>query len=286
MVWIPFDADETEQQELQVIREPIPDTMRPAVSSWLRGILNTGNQYGYTSVSTVNSIQSALRVSLDVDQSDPLASTIVKAIEARGDKFVLRVVDFLLSGQERELYSDDDPDAVRELRWHLDASLSAVAITAEAGTYRLEHRLPEGVEEATQLSVDASNATAGAHLAKALREMQGLEPDTAKVMTEGIRAVEAAAGAVVTPKDRKPTMGKIVGRLRDKKDWSLTLQRRDDGHPDHQAVVLGMLETLTFAEQHRHSGEPPSQTEAQAHALLAATLVGWFSTGAVVMAAK
>lgn len=44
-----------------------------------------------------------------------------------------------------------------------------------------------------------------------------------------------------------------------------------------------MLEALTFAEQHRHSGPSPFLREAQTHALLAATVVGWFSTGAIVM---
>ena len=283
MAWIPWDADETEQQELQVIREPIPDTMRPALEQWLHERLDSG--YGVTDPTRIHALQSGLRIHIAVPRGRVETDVLVARIMDLGDKIVLRVVDFILSSFE-ERPSRADLAKVADLDWHLSMAASGVQVTVRNEVHRLKRRLPEGVEEATQVSVDASNDIAGAHLAKALREMQSLEPDTAKVMTEGIRAVEAAAGAVVTPKDRKPSMGKIVGRLRDKEDWSLTLQTRDDGHPDHHAVVLGMLETLTFAEQHRHSGEPPSQTEAQAHALLAATLVGWFSTGAVVMAAK
>ncbi|WP_068482714.1 hypothetical protein [Pseudoclavibacter helvolus] len=283
MAWIPWDADETEQQELQVIREPIPDTMRPGIESWL--IQRRHYSMGNTNATRLNMIQTALRLRFSDTTGSIDTRQLIERISARGDQGVLRVVDLLLSEYKTNGYGTEDV-VVSRLRWHLDTAASAVDIGVQDGAFRLRRRLPEGVEESTQLSVDASNATAGAHLAKALREIQSLEPDTSKVMTEGIRAVEAAAGAVVTPKDRKPSMGKIVGRLRDKQDWSLTLQRRNDGHPDHHAVVLGMLETLTFAEQHRHSGEPPSQVEAQTHALLAATLVGWFSSGAIVMDAK
>jgi hypothetical protein len=60
------------------------------------------------------------------------------------------------------------------------------------------------------------------------------------------------------------------------------LAQRDDGHPDHAVVLIGMLETLAFAEQHRHSGHGYSEAEAVGHVQLAATLVGWFSAGVVV----
>lgn len=283
MAWIPWDADETEQQELQVIREPIPDTMRPGIESWL--IQRLTYSMGNTNATRLNMIQTALRLRFSDTTGSIDTRQLIERISARGDQVVLRVVDLLLSEYKTNGYGTEDV-VVSRLRWHLDTAASAVDIGVQDGAFRLRRRLPEGVEESTQLSVDASNATAGAHLAKALREMQSLEPDTSKVMTEGIRAVEAAAGAVVTPKDRKPSMGKIVGRLRDKQDWSLSLQRRDDEYPDHHSIVLGMLETLAFAEQHRHSGQPPSQTEAQTHALLAATLVGWFSTGAIAMDGK
>lgn len=280
MAWIPWDADEVEQQDLRVIREDIPETMRPALEQWLADRLDSG--FGNTDAETIHALQSGLRIQLLVPNGSLKTEAVVERITALGDRIMLRVVDFILGTLEERL-SRVEMAKVTYLEWHLSIAASGVQVAVQDGVHRLKRRLPEGVEEATQLSVDAANAVAGAHMAKALREVQSLEPDASKVMTEAIRAVEAAAGAVVTPKDMKPSMGKIVGRMRDKQDWSLTLKRRDDGHPDHHAVVLGMLETLTFAEQHRHSGPSPSLREAQTHALLASTVVGWFATGAIVM---
>ena len=107
-----------------------------------------------------------------------------------------------------------------------------------------------------------------------------MTPDTSKILREAIQAVEAAAGAVAIPKEGRPQLSKIVGALRDQKGWGLVLAQRD-GHPDHKAVLIGMLETLAFAQQHRHSGHGYSETEAVGHVQLAATLVGWFSAGVV-----
>ena len=285
MAWIPWDADEAEIEDLQVVREPIPESMRPALIAWLNRLLSTGAASRTTAGFTVNAIQTALRIHFNLLPGDIYTRDFVDRISIEGDKFALRVVDFLLSGQELDPYGNE-PDDVVDLRWHLDASASAVRVESVDGIYRIQRRLPDGVDDAAQISVGAANANAGAHLAKALREVHSLEPDSGLVMTEAIRAVEAAAGQVVIPRDQKPTMGKIVDRLKSKRDWKLTLQRRDDGRPDHQEVVIGMMETLVFAEQHRHSGTPPTQVEAQTHALLASTLVGWFATGAVVMDPK
>lgn len=100
-------------------------------------------------------------------------------------------------------------------------------------------------------------------------------------MTEAIRAVEAVAGEVVIPKDKQPRLGKIVSALRSSEKWSLRLPKRDDNHPDQRAVLIGMLEVLAFAEQHRHSGTEPDTQVALAHVELASVLVGWFASGVV-----
>lgn len=279
-VWVPWDADEDEVVQLHVVREPIPDSMRPALREWL--YLRLMDSSGISRESTVTTLQSALRINLEFERGNALTEELVNALEARGDKILLRTVDFLLALYEFHSYQAE-PSEVEALRWHLDTSLAAIDIVLQDRVYRLGRRLPEGVEAAAQLAVDSTPKVAGRHLAKALREMQTLEPDTSAVMTEGIRAVEAAAGAVVTPKDIAPRLSKIVAALKDKSAWTVSLQRRDDGHPDHRAVLIGMLETLAFAQRDRHAGKAPAVVQAQGHVLLAANLVGWFSTGVIQM---
>jgi len=279
-VWEPWDADEGELADLRVVRERIPDTMRPALLDWLYKRLHSS--YSSTSSEVVNDLQSALRISLGFDRGAVNTDDLVNAIEARGDKTLLRVADWLVGQFERDPYNGT-PQEVADIEWHLDTAMSGVRVASVDRGFRLALRLPEGVEEASQIAVDVGSRIAGQHLAKALRQVQSLDPDTSAAMTEAIRAVEAAAGPVVLPKDKRLQLSKIVQSLRDKPNWTLSLQRRDDGVPDHHAVLIGMMETLAFAQQDRHAGEAPTIQEAMAHAMLAATLVGWFSTGVVHM---
>ncbi|MHA3683927.1 hypothetical protein ACXR2W_06705 [Leucobacter sp. HY1908] len=210
-----------------------------------------------------------------------MTSGLVDKIVGLGDKNVLRVVDFLLA-------ADFDPHSymgtaqpVSDLAWHLVQTGSSVEVVERDDRFRLSRRLPEGVEEAAQLSADMASESAGSHLGKAWAALNLLEPDTSKAINEAMKAAELAAGAVATPKDMRLRMSKIVQRLKSKDDWSLMLARRDDGVPDHRAMVIGMLETLSFAQSDRHGGTPQSAEEAQAYVLLASLVVGWFSTGAV-----
>lgn len=278
-VWEPWDADEEELAGLHVIRERIPPSMRPALTKWLYDRLHSG--YSKTSPDIVNALQTALRLDVGFESGMVDTETLVMELEDRGDQVFLRAVDWLLS-QFAPTYHGL-PTEVRDLEWHLDTAMSGIEVVHGTDCYRLGLRLPEGVEVAEQIAVDAGPKIAGQHLATAIRQAQGLAPDTSTAMTEAIRAVEAAAGPVVIPKDGRQRLSMIVQALKNKPDWTLVLECRDDGVPDHHAVLIGMLETLVFAQRDRHAGEPPSPQQALAHVMLAATLVGWFSTGTVQM---
>ncbi|KKX98961.1 hypothetical protein AAY78_04710 [Microbacterium sp. Ag1] len=265
-----------------MIREPIPDTLEDTIREWLYEFFHARSSYGEVDRSVINVIQAALRTTLQVRPNCSPAD-LTDAIRSEGDKYTLRVIDFLLS-QTRRTDPMRDPDDVAYLRSQMALSASAVDIVREGATYRIARRMPEGIEESAQRAIGDANATAGRHLASAWREMQSITPKASMVLREAIQAVEAAGGAVVIPKEKKPQLSKIVGAIRDQKGWGLVLAQRDDGHPDHKTVLIGMLETLAFAEQHRHSGHGYSDTEAVGHVQLAATLVGWFSAGVVVRA--
>lgn len=279
--WKPWDATEEEYAESLVIREPIPETLTDTIDDWLYRWFAGQSSYGAVHTSVVNELVAALRVMLPLGVQ---SQTLVEAIRDEGDRYTLQVVDYLLAKQRPS--GMGAPDNVQALSDQMDRSASAVRIVlADDFRYRIARRLPEGVEEAAQRAVNDANPVAGKHLANAWREMQSIEPDASKILRESIQAVEAAGGAVVIPNDKKPQLSKIVGALRQQDGWGLVLARRDDGHPDHKAVLIGMLETLAFAEQHRHSGHGYSDVEAVGHVQLAATLVGWFSASVVVRSA-
>lgn len=278
--WEPWDASEEEIADLYIIREQIPESLEGPIFEWLRSLFYQATQYGEVNPGMIHFIETSLRTRLE--QPHPSQDELASAVTTRGDKFTLRVVDLLLSTFEPELPYGSMPEKVAVLNVHMERSGSAVTIVGEDRHYRLARRLPEGVEEAAQMAVQDANGTAGRHLVKAWQEMQSIDPDASKILREGIQAVEAAAGSQVIPKDKKPQLSKIVGALRQQQGWGLAFARRDDDHPDHLAVLIGMLETLVFAEQHRHSGHGYSLAEATGHVQLAATLVGWFSAGVVV----
>lgn len=278
--WRPWDADDDEYAERLIVRDLIPAPLRPALRNWLRDALNSG--YSRASEGAVNLIQSALRMNFGFEAGPVDLDLLLSSMESRGDRFIMRVVDFLLSLRSPVEWSNRDE--VDGLEWHLDQNMAAVTIEVSGDGYRITRRLPEGVEEAAQTAAESANSRAGRHLVKAWSEARSLTPDTSAVMTEAIRAVEAAAGPVVIPRDKQQRLGKIVAVLKDNSSWTLILPTRDDGYPNQRTVLIGMLEVLAFAEQQRHAGEEPRPEVAMAHVQLAATLVGWFSAGVVVKA--
>ncbi|WP_136024252.1 hypothetical protein [Microbacterium sp. K27] len=275
----PFGMSDDEYERRLEVREQIPEILRPPLLAWADRQVTDFN--GSVTEARGHELQSALRVPLELDHRYTDPAGIVAQFESQGDRELLFLIDYLLSEFEEDTFVE--PGAIEDLRWHMDQTRSALTIAARDGEYRLAHRLPDGVEELLVSSAIEANATAGAHLRNAIREATTLDGKPSLVMSEDIRAVEAAAGPVVTPKDQRFQLSKIVSALKAKTGWSLLLQRRDDGEPDHRAVLIGMLETIAFAQRDRHSGTPPTSEEAQAHMMLTATVVGWFSTGVVLM---
>ncbi|QYM76930.1 hypothetical protein [Leucobacter luti] len=281
-VWIPWDADESEIQQRMTIREQIPKELYAPIQAW--AIKHVGRDaYGWTSGDRIHMLCSAVQFpfldgTIRADNRMK-ADFFVESAAALGDDWLLRLVDFLL--HESEYYSNSYPNSVENLIWHLDHTGSAVEVARVDGAYRLSNRLVSGVEEAGLVATEAAPGVAGRHLSAAWDAIRALDPDTGKAMTEAMKAAEVAVASVVAPKDDRLRMAKYVNRLKDKQDWDLVLDQRDDGHPDHHSLVIGALETLALAQQNRHGGEDPTFGQAQAHVMLASLIVGWFSTGSI-----
>ncbi len=278
-VWRPWDADDEEYEQRSLVREALPAPLRAPALAWLKREFQP--RYGWVEERKVHEIQTALQVDFRFDPGLVDADNLMAAIARLGDPFICRVIDLELSGYEFDDFRGA-PAEVDELRWHLDHAASALDITVRDDAYRLKRRVPIGVEELAEATKESASALAGEHLGKAWSEAYSLTPNTSLVMTEAIKAVEAAAHTIVTPAAKKIRLGMITQALKDQSGWTLAFPNRDDGHPDHKAVLVGMLETLIIAQADRHGGAAPSVLEAQGHVQLASTLVQWFSTGVVV----
>lgn len=281
-VWRPWDADDEEHEERSLIRELLPASLHGAVMAWIRAELHPGS-HSFVDLRRVHELQSALQVDFRLQERYVDADDMVRVIVQKGAPFVARVVDYFLAGYEIDQWGNT-PGAVQSMRWHFDSAASAAEVALQDDVYRLRRRVPVGVEELAEASKQSASASAGQYLGKAWREAYSLTPDTSLVMTEAIKAVETAAHPVVTPTAKKKRLGMMTQTIKDQSGWTLAFPNRDDGHPDHKAVLVGMLETLIIAQADRHGGAAPSVVEAQGHVQLASTLVQWFSAGLVVRA--
>jgi hypothetical protein len=95
--------------------------------------------------------------------------------------------------------------------------------------------LPAGVGPAPEVA-------AAAHLAEAWRCAYALHPDPVKAYGEAIKAVEAAAHAVLEPNNRNATLGTMRRRLRDTRDrYALAIEG-----PDGRGDVSPLLECMSL----------------------------------------
>jgi hypothetical protein len=123
----------------------------------------------------------------------------------------------------------------------------------------------------------------GRHLDAAWRAAYGIHPDPGKAYDEAIRAVEAAAIPVTLPNGIKETLGKVISHLNQAAaKWELAIEGTNAGDV---TILVGMLQMLWQGHIGRHAGGPTSrpqhQDEAEMAVHLAATLVHWFTTGAI-----
>jgi hypothetical protein len=164
-----------------------------------------------------------------------------------------------------------------ELTALLERGGSELTVGDRAGARGLVKRVPEGAAEAARDIMD-SGTSAGALLAEAWHATYGRNPDPEEAYEKAVKAVEAAGVAVVTPKDLKSTLGKMIAVMRSQSDWCLPLASVA------AAVPIQMAEALWQGQASRHGGNgyrKPSAEEAESAVMLAIPLVQWFSSGVV-----
>lgn len=160
----------------------------------------------------------------------------------------------------------------------LSESGSEWTIAERDGNAALEKRVPEGVAMAATEVIQGSSS-AGTLLAEAWHAAFGKDPDPEEAYEKSIKAVEEAGVHVVTPKDSKSTLGKMISVMKGQKDWKLDLPTPDADVP------VKMAEALWVCQESRHGGNgyrKPTQAEAEAAVLLTVPLVQWFTSGALV----
>lgn len=147
----------------------------------------------------------------------------------------------------------------------------------------LEERVPVGVRDAAE-GVIATPGHAGQLLSEAWQAAFGVSPDFESAYAKAVKAVEAAAIPVVSPKNGTATLGTVIADIKNQRDWKLDMTRE---HPDAPTkdVLLGMMQVLWTGQNDRHAGQvgytKSSRAEAEVAVMLAVPLVQLFTSGAI-----
>lgn len=147
----------------------------------------------------------------------------------------------------------------------------------------LHDGVPRVGEEAVDAFEDASlHPAAGDHLKTAWAEAFGRDGDPDDAFLEAVKAVEAAAAPIISPRDPVATLGKMIPAMRDAPHkWIAAIDECDVDR------VRSMMEILWNGQPSRHGVADPSQRRsvtpeaARAAVHLAVTLVQWFGNGGV-----
>jgi hypothetical protein len=174
----------------------------------------------------------------------------------------------------------------------LEQILSEAASEWRVGQLDSKPALVKRIDETVQLAAEETarqGTRPGRLLADAWRHAFSMQRDPSASYRSSVRAVEAAAGPVLTPADPRPSLGKMITALRDgmgKWNFAFTV----DSTVSPKDVLLQMMQLLWTNEYSRHVDADPAtplhvnQAEAESAVVLALTLVNWFTAGAVTTA--
>ncbi|MCW4386465.1 hypothetical protein OH146_11845 [Salinibacterium sp. SYSU T00001] len=265
--------------ELAVLYSGVPPWMERPLLNWVNAAMKAYIGYGlsfdtHPNKELLQEFETATRRHASLLRE--LSLGVPALYKAMGVEEFLDFVDFLVFHIER-LGWEAAPilEGLREL---LQNAGSEWALGTRGGHASLEKRVPEGVVQAVDGTV-AQSGSAGQLLAEAWHAVFGRSPDTEEAYEKAIKAVEEAGAHVVTPNNKKATLGTMVRDMKAQGDWKLDLPAADADVP------VRMADALWIGQESRHGGNgyrKPTQEEAEAAVMLAVPLVQWFTSGALM----
>ena len=164
-------------------------------------------------------------------------------------------------------------------------SVWKVSDTCDSLERRQDETVTAAAHQAGQTAKSYGRAAAADRLRNAWSKTYGLHPDPSKAFGEAILAVEAVAVPAITPKEADAHLGHVYGQLRTQGHlYELAITDKSGVLASVQPVT-DLVGLLWNGHTDRHEGNVPavpiSQEAAEMAVHAAATLVQWFSSGAV-----
>lgn len=264
----------------EALTEEFPGYLREAIFRWVEGVIGTDYNYAYGTKFV--DFQNAYRVDLGftADGYYHWANEVLPHLRKLNDAQFTNLIDYLAS---RSYFR---PGTQHALEKPLSDGGSAWTVIRWNDTYaRLAKRVPDGVQAAVRGTLQATDL-ASVKLQEAWLDAYGTNPRASVAFSHAVVAVEIAAFSVIDTGNPEPTLSNLFSILEAKTPrWTLIF--RDSEKAPGPATLAAMLRALWRGHESRH-GRPDyadaTLDEARAAVILAATLVQWFTSGAVVPA--
>lgn len=266
--WVPVGAEPL--REPPALVPGVPEWLRPEVGQFLARSAQRRPHW---------LVEYRLTRRNTVDYSEVFEHVdMVDLVKVLGDVESLNLVDFVLR------FGDPQRQHVEELAHWLHIGGSMWKVGRRHGHPGLEQRMPTSVQNLADAAMDAPG-DAGALLADAWAAAFGIHPDPEVAYMKTVKAVEAAAVPLIYSDYKLATLGKVVQRLGDRKEWTLGF-RLDGVSVNSGGMILAMMQTIWRGHVDRHGGQadyqPSSQSDAESAVLLATVLIQLITSGKLV----
>lgn len=286
--WLPLTVREGERdrEEYEGPFDGVPDWLFGPLWGWVDAQIPVWYRATPTGRAEYEQLAVRLRVSLHEPRRDaPTGPELREAfygVALANGVVLLDAADYLLARLGADTESERRAAALDTL---LRAAGSVYTVLPGDARY-LGRRLPD--EHLDQLRGLEPRGRPGEHLAAARRSIFGLNPSATAGYRDSVRAVEAAARPVISPRNERATLGTMIRDITDAPaNWRVALT-----HPspiDQVLTVAGMMNLLWKGQFDRHGTDETvpidvEQPDAEAAFSIAITLVAWFLDGVVARA--
>ena len=275
--WEPLSVRRNQRQPFTPV-DGVPDFLWQYAMRWIENALNDD-----TSIVCGLSIDLRLEHAGNYLEYQRASYAIRACLEETGhDQYTaLDVIDWLLG------HSYGQADA---LEYILKSAGHVLRVSPDGNRLveRIDPTLWDEYEQVTQLDDQASQ-----YMQEAWALAFGREPNLSDAWGRAIKAIETLLKPIVSPRDVRATLGKMISALRQSPDkWECKLPDRVynvNGEINSKRgieVFIDALATIGYQPDRHGSDQPQDIDEATARSILflATTVVGWLRYGALVLA--
>jgi len=277
--WVPPGLNAEEVEDFLTINPSISLAARGAISRWFTNDLS--DRYSF-SLDFFREFQVSSGIDLGLNSVDSVAARTARDfIENLDETTLVYMIDFKLS-EYRVTSTNHKNSKVTRMEDILHNSGSNWTVGERQGRYGLVERVSAGVAVVMEQVLNDQNKASDL-LRRAWEKAYGLSPQPSDAYQDAVKAVEILANPLLSPNDRDATLGKDINVLRTQVDqWGFVMA--GSRHTSATEHVLSTMQLLWHSQTDRHGKADyvdVSEEEAKAAVLLAATLVGWLSQGAL-----